>query len=289
MLKEDPLNENELQDLGSFCEKYEVSNEYQDSPRKLLDLLKKIDNDGFMSREERNWLDSLKQYRVLAIHFEQYWLRKSRIGVYDKYTYWALINSCSYWRKAHRAIRGIELTDVQIQDNWLMSALLTTRGGAFRDIRNWGEAKKCGYGAMDSSPGMYHPHNLLGAICYQLGQPSEGDEHFSKALELQAPPRSVDQALKAAIEKAEPDEQEKDARHLLKKDPERYWWAQQYIHFEPLPQAEKTTEKRQFTSYPTETSFMTEEEQFVDWLLKDLDAIREAWSRSCEDGWFYTD
>jgi hypothetical protein len=51
----------------------------------------------------------------------------------------------------------------KIKENKLKSALLTTRGGAFRDIEELDKAEKCARQAIEYQPNSHHPYTLNGS------------------------------------------------------------------------------------------------------------------------------
>ena len=84
---------------------------------------------------------------------------------------WNLPNASSHWRKADEPESALKVTENldfdQIKENKLKSALLTTRGGAFRDIDKLDDAQKCALKAIEYQPQSHHPYTLMGAICYE--------------------------------------------------------------------------------------------------------------------------
>ena len=82
---------------------------------------------------------------------------------------WHLPSASSHWRSAGQPQRALKLTEAlnweQIKDKKLKSALLTTRGGAFRDVKELDETEKCARLAIEYQPQSHHPYTLMGAIC----------------------------------------------------------------------------------------------------------------------------
>ncbi len=91
---------------------------------------------------------------------------------------WHLVNASSHWRKADDPQKALNNTEVLFSDSIkelkLKAALLTTRGGALRDIGELDEAEACAHQAIKFYQKSYHPYTLLGAIFFQTGRYSEG-------------------------------------------------------------------------------------------------------------------
>ncbi|HBK21982.1 MAG TPA: hypothetical protein DDZ60_05600, partial [Planktothrix sp. UBA10369] len=75
---------------------------------------------------------------------------------------WKLPNASSHWRKAKKPQRALKLTENinfnAIKENKLKSALLTTRGGAFRDIDQLDKAETSARKAIEYQPNSHHPY-----------------------------------------------------------------------------------------------------------------------------------
>ncbi|MCX6090705.1 MAG: hypothetical protein NTX88_10140 [Candidatus Atribacteria bacterium] len=114
---------------------------------------------------------------------------KERVFYYENnlaQDYWNRDRACKFWRKAHHPGRAIELTDFipNHRDQRFMAALLTARGGAFRDSNIFDEALRCGEEALKHDPKSFPAYDLLGAIYYQSGFPEKGDAYFEQATQL---------------------------------------------------------------------------------------------------------
>ncbi|WP_234996791.1 hypothetical protein [Planktothrix sp. PCC 11201] len=147
---------------------------------------------------------------------------------------WKLPNASSHWRKAKEPQRALELTKNldfnAIKENKLKSALLTTRGGAFRDIHKLDQAETCARKAIDYQPKSHHPYTLMGAICYERGEFPEGDHWFEEAIKRGALPKDQDAEIKQIVKNAKDENKRLQVvEYLLKKDPNRYAWAKSYL------------------------------------------------------------
>lgn len=146
---------------------------------------------------------------------------------------WNLPNASSHWRKADKPRQALKLTDNlkfdKIKENKLKSALLTTRGGAFRDIGELDKAEKCALTAIEYQPSSHHPYTLMGAICYERGEYTKGDYWFEEAIKRGASPSDQDAEIKRVVKNAKDENKRSEVvEYLLKKDPERYAWAKAY-------------------------------------------------------------
>jgi hypothetical protein len=147
---------------------------------------------------------------------------------------WNLPNASSHWRKADRPKQALKLTENlnfdKIKENKLKSAILTTRGGAFRDIEDLDKAEKCARQAIEYQPNSHHPYTLMGAICFERGEYSEGEYWFAEAIKRGASPRDQDAEIKRVVKNAKDENKRREVvEYLLKKDPQRYAWAKSYL------------------------------------------------------------
>ena len=104
------------------------------------------------------------------------------------------------------------------------SALLTTRGGAFRDLRNLDEAKAMGLTAHGLTPKDFRPCTLLGAVYIELGDLIAGREWYVKAEKLGADRHAIDQDLRALLSRTSRSERQRIIEFLIEQDPERFGW-----------------------------------------------------------------
>ncbi|MEG5041351.1 MULTISPECIES: hypothetical protein [unclassified Microcoleus] len=146
---------------------------------------------------------------------------------------WNLPNASSHWRKADEPRSALQVTENldfdQIKENKLKSALLTTRGGAFRDIDKLDDAQKCALKAIEYQPQSHHPYTLMGAICFERGQFSEGERWFKEAIKRGAESEDIDSELKQVVKNTKDENKRREVvEYLLKKNPQRYAWAKSY-------------------------------------------------------------
>jgi tetratricopeptide (TPR) repeat protein len=169
---------------------------------------------------------ALAFHRLEALFFEQEYQRTGN--------QWNLPNASSHWRKTGKPRQALKLTENlnfdKISENKLKSALLTTRGGAFRDIEELDKAEKCARQAIEYQPNSHHPYTLMGAICYERREYSKGDYWFEEAIKRGASPSDQDAEIKRVVKNAKDENKRREVvEYLLKKDPSRYAWAKSYL------------------------------------------------------------
>jgi hypothetical protein len=222
----------------SLKAKYNVSNYKDKSPSSNLYLiLQKLDQQERLEATDVAWLTenklfypnekiTIEYHRIEAMFYEQeFQTTKNQ---------WNLPSASSHWRKADESQTALKLTDNldwdRIKDKKLKSALLTTRGGAYRDIQQLNKAEKCAKGAIEYQPDSHHPYTLMGAICYERGQYLEGDSWFDEAIKRGANPRDMDSEIKRVVRNAKNENKRREVvEYLLKKDPSRYAWSKAYL------------------------------------------------------------
>lgn len=150
---------------------------------------------------------------------------------------WNLANASSNWRKANEPEEALKVTErlnwKKVQEPKLKSALLVTRGGAFRDLDNLNEAENCATQAMECYPNGYQPYTLMGAICYDRSKYAEGDYWFEKAVDRGAKNDDIDDEIKRIVRMTKDKKKRREvAKYLFEKDSVRYKWAKSYLKIE---------------------------------------------------------
>lgn len=215
------------QDFERLKSKYLAEGYKDSSPSNLLYIiLLQIEDKDFIDETQIAWLKEHELFGTLA-HYYQNIYRRCRDP-------WLLVQASSCWRDAGQSERVITLTNFLLEqvdplDARLRSAIFTTRGGAFRDLGNWGSAEECANQAIQFNESTFQPYNLLGAIYFERGMPEKGEEAFRKAMELGAQPNIQEKQMKAALKSAGQLERKIVAEYLLRKDPKRYSWANYYL------------------------------------------------------------
>jgi len=143
---------------------------------------------------------------------------------------WDAINASSHWRKAEQPRKALSLSEAALAkagtQSKTRSALLTTCGGALRDLNRLDEAKVHALDAHRLAPRDFRPCTLLGAVHMELGDIAAGHEWFVKAEKLGADGRGVDREIRALLARASKTDQQRIREYLTAQDPERFAWLQ---------------------------------------------------------------
>jgi len=206
---------------------------------KKLKIGKRLTDDEVVWLESEKWLIKNERYERLPYSSSKVFIAHHTLEAQFNESefqrtkdYWKLVNASAHWRKAEAPAFALQqTTDLDfkhIKPAKLRGALLTTRGGAFRDIDRLNEAEQCALEAIKHFPDSHHPYTLLGALCYDTGRYPEGDRWFEEAVERGATLRDQDAEIKRILPKKKGDELKKLIDHLLKKDPIRFSWVNKY-------------------------------------------------------------
>ncbi|MEO1374579.1 MAG: hypothetical protein AAFW70_09730, partial [Cyanobacteria bacterium J06635_10] len=168
-------------------------------------------------RLSRHGKIAIAYYRLEAIFYEKEYKRTRNR--------WNLPSASSNWRKADEPEKALKVTKNvnwnQVREASLKSALLVTRGAAFRDLSQLDEAENCATQAMESQPDNHQPYTLMGAICYDRGEYADGDIWFEMATERGAD--DTDDEIERIVRMTKDKNQRKEVvEYLLNKDPKRY-------------------------------------------------------------------
>jgi hypothetical protein len=141
---------------------------------------------------------------------------------------WDAVNGSSHYRKAGQSELALSLTESALAKGGvppkILSALETTRGGAYRDLRRLAEAKTLGLNAHHLTPTDFRPCTLLGAVHIEQGDLATGHGWYVKAEKLGADTRDVDHDLRALIARATKSEQHRICAYLIAQDAHRFSW-----------------------------------------------------------------
>ncbi len=197
--REDVITFPQEWEFSALKSKYDVSNYKDKSPSSpLYAILQKLDKGERIEEIDVAWLEENKleasqpsdnyygwqeerRYPGQKLFSGKIWTtyHKNEATFYEEEyqrtgNKWNLPNASSHWRKADQPRRALKLTENldfnQIKENKLKSALLTTRGGAFRDIDKLDDAQECALKAIEYQPQSHHPYTLMGAICFERGR-----------------------------------------------------------------------------------------------------------------------
>jgi len=212
-----------------WWEKYGV--DYVESPdmRRMMQVLDRLENGAGLAEVDVVWLKTHNHFsseiRRVFYESEAELCRKEFEKTGD---IWQAINANSYFRKANQSGKGLVLVESinadSLKDKHQRSALLTTKGGNYRDLGRLPEALSVAEKAHALNPKSYHPCTLLGAIYYELREFGLGDAWFAKAVERGAKQDVVDGEIRSLLRRVGADKQREIADHLLRSDPQRYAW-----------------------------------------------------------------
>ncbi|OED50709.1 hypothetical protein ACH42_00770 [Endozoicomonas sp. (ex Bugula neritina AB1)] len=201
--------------------------------KRVMSILRRL-NQGFRLVEiDIAWLSANEQFYTYAV--KRRFHENEAIFYQTEYKehggLWSAVNACSHYRKADLPQKGDDLlATVNKSENIipkLKSALLTTHGGAKRDLHQRTEAIELGEEAHQTTPRNFRPCTLLGAIHMESGYYEAGQEWYQKAIERGFSEHAMDSELKSIYRKADPSAQNAMREFLIKEDPSRYRWVMQ--------------------------------------------------------------
>lgn len=141
---------------------------------------------------------------------------------------WKAINACGHWRKAEHSEKGLAIAEAAlnhaIKPKKPRSALLTTGGGALRDLGRFEDAARFGQEAHSLTPEDFRPCTLLGAVHIQMGKYNTGAEWYEKAEARGAGRSMIDRELQSILDAASQDERNQIKKALKSRHGSRYDW-----------------------------------------------------------------
>lgn len=210
-------------------EKYGI--DYVESPdmRRMMQILDRLENGAGLAEDDVVWLKTRDHFSsAIRRVFHENEAELCRKVFDEAGDIWQAINANSHFRKANQSEKGLSLLE-SINTDGLKgghqhSALLTTKGGSYRDLGRLPDALSVAEKAHALNPSSYHPCTLLGAIYYELREFGLGDAWFAKAVERGAKQNVVDGELRSLLRRVDTEKQREIADHLLMSDPQRYAW-----------------------------------------------------------------
>ena len=211
--------------------KYEVSLTDESLMPRMTKLLQEIDAGNRLPKEELTWLGTCAKKQFSARLRKAY--HRLEAGFHaDQYRRtqdpWSAVNACGHYRKCDQSDTALGLIDDVTPDRLkqpkVRSAVLTTRGGAMRDLGRQAEAIQMGETAHTLTPQDYRPCTLLGAVHMELRHFESGHEWYEKARELGAPEQGIDSELRSIFQQLDPAGREAMKSFLLAEDSHRYSW-----------------------------------------------------------------
>jgi tetratricopeptide (TPR) repeat protein len=218
--------------------KFHAESFEDDSPvSRLAVILMKLDSEDCLETEEIAWLERKNLSETLRDYYA--WAAARHERIFEEFDdLGSLASASSCWRSAGKPEKALAATgrinlDAPVSPAQLHGALLTTRGGACRDLGQLAEAVRLGLKAVKVAPWSFQPYMLLGAVFYQMGDPHRGDEYFAQAIERGAKEHAQEAEIRRAVEESGEEEQRAVARYLLNKDAVKYSWAKKYLQEGP--------------------------------------------------------
>jgi tetratricopeptide (TPR) repeat protein len=194
---------------------------------KILGLVaegKPIDDDdlGWLAcNGDEYWTDELRRahHENFAERLTNEW-RQTRNA-------WKASSACGHWRKAKCPADGLAVAKAaldhkKVTNEKQRSALLTTGGGAHRDLRHREEAVQFGKEAHSLTPEDFRPCTLLGAVHIEMGAYSEGAEWYEKAEARGARPEKIDGELRSILSSVSHEKRKQIEDALKALDASRY-------------------------------------------------------------------
>lgn len=139
---------------------------------------------------------------------------------------WKAINACKHWRKAAISEKGLCIAEEALaqasKTKKARSAILTTGGGAHRDLGHLEDAARFGNEAHSLTPDNFHPCTLLGAVHIEMRAYGEGAEWYKKAEARGASRNVIDRDLQAILNAAPQEERNQIKIALKAHDASRY-------------------------------------------------------------------
>ena len=141
---------------------------------------------------------------------------------------WQSVNASGHLRKCNSPAEAdallVKLPTSRMKDPKLCSAVLTTHGGAKRDLGNLAEAQSMGEQAHALQPRNFRPCTLLGAVHIEQRNYELGHAWYRKAEARGASSGSIKAEIQALLKNMTGKEREAAIKELLRIDPERYGW-----------------------------------------------------------------
>ena len=139
---------------------------------------------------------------------------------------WQSVNASGHLRKCNSSAEAdallAKLPPSRLKHPKLHSAVLTTHGGAKRDLGNLAEAQSMGEQAHALQPGNFRPCTLLGAVHIQQRNYELGHAWYRKAEARGASSGSIQAEIQTLLKNMTAKERDAAIKELLRIDLERY-------------------------------------------------------------------
>lgn len=166
------------------------------------------------------WTDELRQahHANMATIFSAAWHQTGDL--------WKAVNACGHSRKGGLSQKGLTLVEEALKrkkaSGNTRSALLTTAGGALRDLGRREDAVAFGNEAHALTETDFRPCTLLGAVHIEMGDYGVGAAWYEKAEARGASKNAIDRELQSILQAASPHERSHIRNALKTYNPGRY-------------------------------------------------------------------
>lgn len=198
---------------------------------RLMSILKSLDKSQRLSEESVAWLAAAgREYRTKEIMHSFHRIEadhylsdfKASGNLWSAVSASSHLRKCASSREAHELLTSIP--QARLSQAKLRSAVLTTHGGALRDLHRHEEAIGLAEEAHELVQSNYMPCTLLGAIHMELGQIAEGQEWYAKAEARGAPRDDIDREVRAILSRLPAAKRTAIIDELMANDALRYEW-----------------------------------------------------------------
>lgn len=198
---------------------------------RLMQVIGKLEADVQLDGADVAWLLAKNdRYRLKGV-LAAYHRREADVCIVEfKRTNdaWQAVNASGHLRKCDAAKEADALLATldpnRMKQPKLHSAVLTTHGGAKRDLGRLAEAQAMGEKAHALQPENFRPCTLLGAVHIQQRNYELGDEWYRKAEARGASSGSIKAEIQALLKGMTGKQREAAIHELCRIDPERYGW-----------------------------------------------------------------
>lgn len=199
--------------------------------KRLLSILRKLDSGSRLQKEDVVWIKSrTRRYPLdgvlLAHHRREADVRMAEFKRGGDP--WQAINASGHLRKCNASKEAVDLLvsipAQRLKHDKLKSAMLTTQGGAMRDMERFAETLQAGEAAHKLLPRDFRPCTLLGAVHMQQGNYASGHDWYRKAEERGAPPAGIESEIHMLLRGMDEEKRRAAEAELRRLDPVRYAW-----------------------------------------------------------------
>ena len=217
--------------MQALCKKYDIDSFHQPLPRRVGEILQRIDAGNRLTEDDFVWLTTAGKKHFTEPLKKAYHCREAEFCASEyrrTQDPWNVVNASGHYRKCDQPATALELLASvptnRLKQAKVQSAMCTTRGGVMRDLCRLDEARQQGELGHELQPQNFRPCTLLGAVHMELGNYANAHDWYAKATERGASEGSIDTELRSIFQRATPEKREAIRAHLLAEDSNRYSW-----------------------------------------------------------------